>query len=102
MLSFEEKCNNYTVLLHAVAKEKGCFFEEESCEGHDLLTDTLYLEDVAGWLIPLNRRSEFNCTDRNDARWNDYFCFAEWRIEKNVVVIEFKKYNEYTDDFEFL
>ena len=97
MLSFEEKCNNYSLLLHAVAKELGCFFEEESGEGHDLLTDTLYLEDVAGWLIPLNRKSEFICTDRRDARWNGYFCFAEWRFEDGEVLIDFKKYDVYID-----
>jgi len=97
MLSLEQKENNFTKILHDAASELKCIFYEDSGEGHDMVTDTLYCEDVSGWLIPLHRKDEFAKSDRNDNKWNRFFCFAEWRQEGDDIKIDFKKYPIYID-----
>lgn len=85
-LTFKEKEANFTVFLHNAAKEIGCVFIEESGEGHDLETDIMFLEDVAGWLAPIG-------TPPDKIETDDNFCFAEWEIdEAGNVTIEFRKH----------
>lgn len=85
-LTFKEKEDNFTVFLHNAAKEIGCVFVEESGEGHDLETETMFLEDVAGWLAPID-------TPADEIEMDDNFCFAEWEMdEAGNITIEFRKY----------
>ena len=83
---FSEKEENYTALLEAEAEKLGCVFFEDSGEGRDLETDTLYLEDVSGWLAPIG-------TPEKDAKKDENYCFAEWKkCENGEIVVEFKRY----------
>ena len=84
---FSEKEENYTALLEAEAEKLGCVFFEDSGEGRDLETDTLYLEDVSGWLAPIG-------TPEKDAKKDENYRFAEWKkCENGEIVVEFKRYD---------
>ena len=98
MLTLDEKSDNFSVILHKAAAEKGCLFSEDSGEGHDMVTDTLYCEDVSGWLIPIARKDEFIKSDRKADKWDKYFCFAEWRQDGDDIKIDFRKYPIYIDE----
>lgn len=82
---FEEKEKNYTRLVESAAKKLGKVFIPESGEGHDLETDTLYLEDISGQLFPEG-------TPKEQQKLDKWYCFAEWKIEGNDVIINFVKY----------
>ena len=83
---FSEKEENYTALIKAAAEKQGCVFFEDSGEGRDLETDTLYLEDVSGWLAPIG-------TPEKDAKKDENYRFAEWKkCENGEFVVEFKRY----------
>jgi len=92
MLSFEKKCDNFTKILRDSAEKLNCIFEEESGEGHDMETETLFCEDVAGWLIPADRKDEFMNSDRADNKWDNFFVFAEWQKDNDNIKINFTKY----------
>ena len=84
---FSEKEENYTALIKAAAEKQGCVFFEDSGEGRDLETDTLYLEDVSGWLAPIG-------TPEKDAKKDENYRFAEWKkCENGEFVVEFKRYD---------
>ena len=86
-LSFKQKTDNYTAFLAAEAAKIGCVFLEDSGEGRDLETDTMSLEDVTGWLVPLGTPPEEGKTDDN-------YCCAEWKIGDNhEISIEFVHYD---------
>jgi len=98
MLTLKQKSENFTPILESAAKSLGCAFFEDSGEGNEKETETMLLEDISGWLIPISLKNEFEATrDRHDLRWDEYFAFAEWRIENDEVVIDFKKYPIYHD-----
>ncbi len=83
---FSQKEENYTALIKAAAEKQGCVFFEDSGEGRDLETDTLYLEDVSGWLAPIG-------TPEKDAKKDENYRFAEWKkCENGEFVVEFKRY----------
>ena len=92
MLNLEQKIENFSILLQNAAADLGCFFDEESGEGHDMETDVLFCEDVAGWLIPLEKKKDFFNSDRTDEKWQDFFVFAEWRLEGEKIKIYFNNY----------
>ena len=97
MLSFEQKCNNFTAILKDAAERQSCVFFDESGEGNDMETDTLFCEDVAGWLIPTNLKDEFISSNRKDDKWDTFFVFAEWCKEGDDIKIVFKKYPNYAE-----
>ena len=85
-LSLDQKVDNFSRFLQEAAEKIGCVFYEDSGEGHDLETDTLYLEDVGGWLAPIG-------TPENEAKCDENYRFAEWRQNNNgQIVIEFVQY----------
>jgi len=92
MLSLDEKSNKFSIILHEAAADLDCLFSEESGEGNDMVTDTLYCEDVAGWLIPIDRKDEFVKSNRKDDKWREFFVFAEWEKCGNTIKINFVKH----------
>lgn len=86
MKTFEEKIDAFTEFLHNAAKERGMIFIEEAGDGHDLLTDEMYLEDVAGWLCPIGTPED----EQKDEKW---FVIAEWEMIDGEPVIKFVKYD---------
>jgi len=104
-LDFEAKERNGDALVEAAAAVLGSRFFIDCGEGRDIETDTIYLMDLSGWLVPADKIGEFLKTARND-RWGDvwreFFCFAEWRMDSNSegddIKIDFKKYPIYIDE----
>ncbi|MCL2386654.1 MAG: hypothetical protein FWC89_03790 [Defluviitaleaceae bacterium] len=96
MLTLDKKSENYISILNEAAESYNCIFFEDSGEGNDLVTDTLYCENVSGWLIPFdnsNKFAEIPKESRFDSdEWDDYFVFAEWSRAGNDLVIKFVKY----------
>lgn len=85
-LTFEQKEENFTAFLNSEAERQGFVFFQDSGEGRDLETDTMYLEDVSGWLAPIG-------TPEKDAKTDENYRFAEWKKRENgEIVIEFKRY----------
>lgn len=86
ILSLQQKIDNFTEFLKIEAEKIGCVFIEESGEGHDEETDTMLLEDVGGWLVPIGTREK-------DAKKDENYRFAEWkRTDNGDIIIEFNKH----------
>lgn len=51
-------------------------------------------ENLSGWLIPLDEADEFEQAFINrsidDAKWDKFIAFAEWRWDNNKLIIDFK------------
>ena len=84
-MTFEDKEKNFTRLIEQSADELNKIFIQDSGEGRDFETETMYLEDVSGWLCPKDTPKQ---CQRND----EWYCFAEWQIENDIVKINFVKH----------
>lgn len=84
-MTFEEKEDNFTKLIKKSASEIGKIFIQDSGEGRDFETETMYLEDVSGWLCPEDTPKEYQKCDK-------WYCFAEWQIKDDIVKINFVKH----------
>ena len=85
-MTFKEKEEAYTKLLEREAEKLGMNFIVDSGEGHDLELDEIYLEDVSVWLFPKGTPVEHQKDD-------EFYRFAEWRLEDDEILIEFKDYS---------
>lgn len=79
-MTFQEKENAYTALVHETAAKQGMIFIEDSGEGRDMETETMYLEDIGGWLFPVGTPEQ----EQKDYKW---YCFAEWELDGNQTPI---------------
>ncbi|MCL2016003.1 MAG: hypothetical protein FWG68_07120 [Defluviitaleaceae bacterium] len=101
MLTFDQKSDNYIAIINRLAEKQGCFFEIECGEGHDLETETIYYEDLSGWLVPLAYKEEFTKLTRAEQlsnKWDKYFCCAEWKQNGERIDIDFVKYPEFVSN----
>jgi hypothetical protein len=98
MVDFETKEKNGNELIDATALLLDARFFLDCGEGRDCETDTLYLMDMSGWLIPFGTVDEFVRADRQDDKWDEFFVFAEWRKEGNDILIDFNKYDMVLDN----
>jgi sporulation-control protein spo0M len=97
-LKFEQKMDNFTNLVYESANALDCIFFVESGEGRDMETDTLYCEDISGWLVPKAQEVEFTeSSDKYDVKWDQYFVFAEWKQDGDNVKVNFNKYPIFYD-----
>ena len=83
-----------------MAALQGCVFFGDSGEGRDMLTDTLYCEDISGWLVPYEKEAVFADVKRDGhpgVEWDGCFCFAEWEEKGGEVRVMFNKYPIYYD-----
>lgn len=88
-LSLDQKVKNFTACLHKAAEKNGCVFFEDSGEGHELETETMFLEDVSGWLAPIGTLEE-------NARIDANYRFAEWQMgDSGEIESHFKVYPKY-------
>ncbi len=91
-----EKFLKYFSIVQAAACELGKIFFFDTGEGHDIITNELEGEYLSGWLIPIEKASEFEKlweswnVDGNEA-WDQYYCFAEW-TNNGDIHIEFRFY----------
>ncbi len=86
-------------IVQETAKKQGKIFFLDSGEGRELITDTMEIEDLSGWLVPEEQADEFEKewlqgSDKiwkND-KWDKTFRFAIWHKEGNNISIVFKTY----------
>ena len=90
----EEKFKKFFNTIQDKAREQNKVFFAESGEGHDFETYTMEGENLSGWLIPLDEADEFEQAFINrsidDAKWDKFIAFAEWRWDNNKLIIDFK------------
>lgn len=91
-----EKFINFFSIVQSFAHTLGKVFFIDTGEGHEIITDELDGEDLSGWLIPVEKASEFeelwkNWNEDTPGDWDQYYCFAEW-TNNGDIHIEFRFY----------
>jgi len=93
MLTLEQKRDNFGKLLNEAAAAQELMFFVDSGEGHEMETDTALYEHVSGWLVTPEEQDEFAKVKGRPARkWDEYYVFAEWRLDGDDVKIDFNRY----------
>ncbi len=70
-------------------------------EGRETFDKNLaaYIEDLSGWLIPVDLKDDAISTRRNEESmdaFDKYYCFAKWFYDsESNLKVEFKSYQEY-------
>lgn len=98
---------NTIKLIQKEAAKEGKVFFIESGEGHELITEDLWLEDLFGWLIPEEMATVFNkiYTDKegfnwlnsDENTWEIYSCCAEWEETEDGYKYRFVYYTNILD-----
>lgn len=89
------KFERFFRMVQDAAKKKHSVFFLAAGDGHDLVEDDLEGEDLQGWLIPDEKAEEFEKVFneyQEGEQWDDFFCFAEWKKDKDEIKIEFNEY----------
>ena len=95
-----EKFNKYFELIQQEAAKQGKKFFMDTGEGREHITADMEMEDLSGWLIPLERSEEFmQYWAKEESPHNipheldePFYVFAIWSIDDGKVQIKFKKY----------
>lgn len=95
------KFEEFWKVVQNTAKSQGKVFFLDTGEGRELITDTMEIEDLSGWLVPENQADEFEKEwlqgkDRiwNSDQWDNHFRFAIWHKKGSTVSVEFKIYED--------
>jgi len=80
----DERFMRYFKVVQDAALKAGSVFFTFSGEGHDGSTDSMDMEDLSGWLVPLSEADAFESQwkkgyDEIDERFGDVFTFALWQ-----------------------
>lgn len=93
------KSNKFDAFIELVQKEvrkKNSRFFISSGEWHDLITETVEGEDLFGWLIPLDRTTEFISEKSGnhfcEEKWERFEIFAIWKLENGIVSVHFQEF----------
>jgi len=99
LINDAQKEKNGELLVEKAASALGAVFFTDSGEGRDIETDEVYLMDMSGRLIPLDRIGDFESSPSiHDKIWAEFFCFAEWRLDGDDIKIDFKQHPIYHDE----
>lgn len=90
------KFNAFMELVQKEARKKNSQFFISSGEGHDLITKTVEGEDLFGWLIPMDRTTEFIYEKSGnhfcEEKWERFEIFAIWKLENGIVSVHFQEF----------
>lgn len=91
-----KKFNRFWDLIQeAAAKENAKFFMDAG-EGNELITEEFEGENFSGWLVPTNIAKSFEhdwkMKNAHKDVWDEFYCYAEWKEEKELIKIEFNRY----------
>ena len=90
------KFDSFMELVQKEARKKNSWFFISSGEGHDLITETVEGEDLFGWLIPLDRTTEFISEKSGnhfcEEKWERFEVFAIWKLENGIVSVHFQEF----------
>lgn len=91
-----KKFDKYWALVQETAVKRGEVFFMDTGEGRENVTDDMEMENISGWLVPVELEEEFAKEWGNNIRdeWDvPFYRFAEWSIsDSGEVEVEFKKY----------
>lgn len=90
------KFKKFFEIVQGKAKSMNKVFFLDCGEGRELITADFEVEDLSGWLIPLEQADEFEkvwLSNNNLDKWSDNIVFAIWnsRVDSEIE-IEFKNY----------
>lgn len=96
-----KKLDKYWELVQETANKQGKVFFMDSGEGREYATDDMEMEDISGWLVPVELKEEFtdywmkegNTHSNLPDKFDDTFRFAMWSVGENEkIVVEFKDF----------
>ena len=87
----------FFAIVQKEARSRNCVFFADAGDGIDVLLPGIEGEDMSGWLIPNNRADEFESqwetqTSSELDEWDDFFTFAEWKLEQGNLTITFNNH----------
>lgn len=93
--------NNFINLINIEAQKRGATFFVNCGEGREIITDKLDGEDISGWLIPNDKKQDFEAELARvaqgsvlaaviDEKWDEWFCTAVWKSDHDKVTIDFE------------
>lgn len=97
-----EKFNKYFELIQQEAAKQDKRFFMDTGEGREHITDEMEMEDISGWLVPVELKEEFadywmlegNPHNNLPDKWDiPFYRFALWSIDDmGKVQVEFKDF----------
>lgn len=97
----KNKFDKYWALVQGTAARQGRVFFMDSGEGREHETEDMKMEDISGWLIPIELSDEFksiwikegNTHSNLPDKFDDTFRFALWSVDDSgKIEVEFKDY----------
>jgi len=92
----KKKFDKYFALVQEAATKQGKIFFMDTGEGREHATDDMDMEDLSGWLVPVELEEEFAQEWGNNIRdeWDaPFYRFAIWSIDDSgKVQVEFKNF----------
>ena len=80
-------------MIQNKASEMNCTFFLDCGEGNDYSDDTIECENLTGWLIPNEKRDEFEAVflsnDSIDDKWAEFLSLVKWEHNNNSIRILF-------------
>lgn len=86
------KFNAFFEIVQKAASLKSCVFFLDSGDGNEFENESMEGENLQGWLVPKTKADEFEkvwINNEEDDEWVDFFCWAEWSIDKGRINIAF-------------
>ena len=90
-----KKFVKYFEIVQATAQSKGCVYFLDTGDGRDFENEECEGEDLMGWLIPVDLVSAFEKEWNNfnvSDNWSEYYCWAIWNKQNSVLMVNFEVY----------
>lgn len=88
------KFNAFFALIQEEANKSNAVFFADAGDGNDFETPTMEGENMMGWLIPVDKVSEFEPlweASEVDDEWTDFFKWVTWARAGNEITIKFEE-----------
>lgn len=92
--------NNFFKLVQEEANKRGKIYFLDTEQNHTLQLKDMYIADLSGWLLPLDKSNEFEKDyfahkEWESSKWDDFYTWAEWDMEnhkEDKIKIDFNQY----------
>lgn len=88
-----EKFERFFAFVRKEAEKIGAVFFIDCGEGREHVTDKMEMEDLSGWLIPMEKVNDFEkefYDNEVSGKWNSFVRFAIWSMNGDQLRIEFQ------------
>lgn len=89
-----DKFERFFSNIQTEAEKENCVFYAEAGDGNDFVTWDMEGENMMGWLISMEKLSEFEpvwMASEVDDQWSDYFKWAVWSRTEEGICIRFEE-----------